>query len=159
MVWSGVEEYHLYASREKVKFLVLLFYHTLFPCFYNLQVHSWLFFTFAFAFYIQFRNYEGETYEEVWSEDCNEKFYNCTQVIDNSTTSARLKKPKKFEECVEFFKDCTQTEPEKDAFTPLKVLSKTLAMAAGELTFDELPLRNNPIGVFLFSKSFVYIWD
>lgn len=108
--------------------------------------------TFAFVFYVQFGTVEESTDQEVWSKGCRAKFNNCSKVINiTTTTSAQLQNPKRFEECIEFFKVCTQTEPEKNPFNDWTFLFKTLAMAAGELGFDDLAFDRNPMFLLTFA--------
>ena len=114
------------------------------------QVHSWLLLTFIFAFYIQLSNFVENTDQKTWAEACKTKFNNCTKVIITLNTSTELKVPKVLDDCIEFFKNCTQTEPEKNHFNDWKVMFKTLSMSAGELTFDDLPFEDNPIYILTF---------
>ena len=116
----------------------------------HFQVHSWLLLTFVFAFYIQFSNFEDNTAQEVWAEDCKMKFKNCTTeiiTILNSTTELKMEI---LDDCVDFFKECTQTETEKNPFNDWTVMFKALSMSAGELGFDDLPFEHNLIYVLTF---------
>ena len=105
--------------------------------------------TFAFAFYIQFSNFDENTDQEVWSQDCKFKFRNCTEIITSLKTTEL--KTEMLSDCVDFFKECTQTEPEENPFNDWKVLFKALSMSAGELGFDDLSFDDNPIYVFTFA--------
>ena len=114
----------------------------------NFQVHSWLLLTFVFAFYIQFSDFETNTDQEVWAENCRTKLRNCTEIITTLNTTEL--KTEILDDCVDFFKECTQTETEDNPFNDWKIMFKALSMSAGELGFDDLPFDDNPIYVLTF---------
>ena len=124
-----------------------------FTLFLKFQVNSWLLLSFAFAFYIQFS--EENTNQEV----CRTKFRNCTEIITTLDTTEL--KTEILDGCVDFFNNCTQTNPDKNLFNGwIRTVSKTLAMSAGELTFDELSLDDNPIyflSVVLFTIMVLFV--
>ena len=122
-----------------------------------LAVHSWLLLTFVFVFYIEFNNFEENTDPKDWAKDCQSKFTICTsniiQLNAKLNANAELIKddPNILSGCMEFLQKCSQTEPEAgNAFNNWKVTFKVLSMAAGELTYDDLPFHN-PITVFTFT--------
>ena len=108
-------------------------------------------FTFVFAFYIQFSNFDENTDQKVWAKDCKNKFSNCTEILTALDTTTELKVPKILDDCIEFFKECTRTKTEESSFNDWKIIFKALSMSAGELTFDDLPFEDNPIYVFTFA--------
>ena len=116
-----------------------------------LQVHSWLLLTFVFAFYIQFNNFEENTNQDKY---CNMKFRNCTEIIPTSSNTTELR-TEMFDECLDFFRNCTKTE--ENQFNDWKVMFKALSMSAGELTFDDLPLDDNPIYILTFAFFIVLV--
>ena len=116
-----------------------------------IAVHSWLLLTFVFVFYIEFNNFEGDTDPKFLIS--KSKFANCTNNIIQLNANATLIKddPDILSGCMDFLQECSQTEPEaENAFNDWKVTFKVLSMAAGELTYDDLPFHN-PITVFTFT--------
>ena len=106
--------------------------------------------TFVFAFYIQFSNFEENTDQEVWTQVCKTKFSNCTEIITKLNTRTELK-AEIFDDCIDFFKNCTQPEADdENPFNDWKVIFKALSMSAGELGFDDLQFDDNPIYVLTF---------
>ena len=124
---------------------------------YLFKVHSWLLLTFVVAFYIQLSNFAENTEKEVWVEACKTKLNNCTKVIIALDTSTELKVPNVLNDCVEFFKECSKTEPEKKPFNDWKVMFKTLSMSAGELTFDDMPFEDNAIYILTFALFIILV--
>ena len=99
-------------------------------------------FAFAYAFFIQFSNFGGNTNQD---QDCRTKLKNCTETI--TTLNNTELKPKMLDDCIDFFQECTDA----NQFNDWKVMFKTLSMSAGELTFDDLPFLDNPLYVLTFA--------
>ena len=103
---------------------------------------------FTVAFYIQFSNFEENTDQDVWAEDCRTKFRNCTEIV--TTFNSTELTTEILVDCVGFFKDCTKTETDENPFNDWKVVFKAFSMSAGELGFDDLPFDDNPLYVLTF---------
>merc|ERR1712016_574976 len=82
------------------------------------------------------------------------KFRNCTEIIPTPSNTNELR-TEMFDECLDFFRNCTKTE--ENQFNDWKVMFKALSMSAGELTFDDLPLDDNPIYILTFAFFIVLV--
>ena len=122
-----------------------------------LAVHSWLLLTFAFAFYIQFSDFKEIKDEKAWSQDCHAKFRNCTENILKIDPNTEVTNSKVLEDCIDYFKACTQPEPENNAFNGWNVIVKTLSMSAGELGYDDLPNGDGKFVAVLTYSLFVVL--
>ena len=105
-------------------------------------------FAFAYAFYIQFSNFGGNTNQD---QDCRRMLKNCTEII--TTLNNTELKPEMFDDCVDFFQECTDA----NQFNDWKVMLKTLSMSAGELTFDDLPFLDNPLYVLTYALFIIVV--
>ena len=75
------------------------------------------------------------------------------EIIATSNTTEL--KTANLDECVDFYKECTENKD--NHFNGWKVWFKTLSMAAGELTFDDLPFDDNPTYVLMFALFIVLV--
>ena len=81
------------------------------------------------------------------------KFWNCTEIIPTSNTTEL--KTEMFDECLDFFRNCTKTE--ENQFNDWKVLFKALSMSAGELNYNDLSFDDSPIYVLTYAFFIVLV--
>ena len=59
--------------------------------------------------------------------------------------------------CIVFLMNCTSDQPEDNSFNDWRVLFKTLSMAAGELTYDDMPFEDGPVHILTFTLFIILV--